>query len=88
MATLTSDSRAIFDDVLPVDLALQGGHSHGAFTWGALDRFLEESQPRIEGNPMIASHVRECASSDTVVVQVNQSSAPVRRAPRATSSTV
>ena len=25
-----------------VDLALQGGGSHGAFTWGALDRLLEE----------------------------------------------
>jgi predicted acylesterase/phospholipase RssA len=22
-------------------LALQGGSAHGAFTWGALDRFLE-----------------------------------------------
>jgi len=29
-----------------VDLALQGGGSHGAFTWGVLDRLLEE--PRIE----------------------------------------
>jgi NTE family protein len=27
---------------VPVDLALQGGGSHGAFTWGALDRLLEE----------------------------------------------
>jgi NTE family protein len=25
-----------------IDLALQGGGSHGAFTWGALDRLLEE----------------------------------------------
>jgi NTE family protein len=29
-------------DPLPVDLALQGGGSHGAFTWGVLDRLLEE----------------------------------------------
>ncbi len=29
--------------VVPVDLALQGGGSHGAFTWGVLDRLLEES---------------------------------------------
>ncbi len=27
---------------LLVDLALQGGGSHGAFTWGVLDRLLEE----------------------------------------------
>ncbi len=26
----------------PIDLALQGGGSHGAFTWGVLDRLLED----------------------------------------------
>jgi NTE family protein len=30
-----------------VDLALQGGGSHGAFTWGVLDRLLEETRLRI-----------------------------------------
>jgi NTE family protein len=30
-----------------IDLALQGGGSHGAFTWGVLDRLLEEPQLRI-----------------------------------------
>ena len=32
-----------------VDFALQGGGSHGAFTWGVLDRFLEEKWLDIEG---------------------------------------
>ncbi len=33
-----------------VNLALQGGGSHGAFTWGVLDRLLEEdNRLRIEG---------------------------------------
>src|SRR5215472_18290013 len=32
------------NDPLPIDLALQGGGSHGAFTWGVLDRLLEESR--------------------------------------------
>jgi len=32
-----------------VDLALQGGGAHGAFTWGVLDRLLEEPGLRIEG---------------------------------------
>jgi NTE family protein len=32
-----------------VDLALQGGGAHGAFTWGVLDRLLEEPWLRIEG---------------------------------------
>ncbi|WMT72866.1 patatin-like phospholipase family protein [Bradyrhizobium sp. Ash2021] len=33
---------------VPVDLALQGGGSHGAFTWGVLDRLIEEPWLRIE----------------------------------------
>ncbi|NJL15233.1 MAG: patatin-like phospholipase family protein [Microscillaceae bacterium] len=30
-------------------LALQGGGSHGAFTWGVLDRFLEEETLKLDG---------------------------------------
>jgi NTE family protein len=32
-----------------VNLALQGGGSHGAFTWGVLDRLLEEQDLHFEG---------------------------------------
>jgi NTE family protein len=32
-----------------VDFALQGGGAHGAFTWGVLDRLLEETWLRIDG---------------------------------------
>jgi NTE family protein len=32
-----------------VNLALQGGGSHGAFTWGVLDRLLEEDNLTIDG---------------------------------------
>ena len=32
-----------------VNLALQGGGSHGAFTWGVLDRLLEEGDLRFDG---------------------------------------
>ena len=32
-----------------VDFALQGGGSHGAFTWGVLDRLLEEPWLKIDG---------------------------------------
>jgi NTE family protein len=32
-----------------VDYALQGGGAHGAFTWGVLDRLLEEDWLEIEG---------------------------------------
>lgn len=33
----------------PINLALQGGGTHGAFTWGVLDRLLEEDCFEIEG---------------------------------------
>jgi NTE family protein len=32
-----------------VNLALQGGSAHGAFTWGVLDRLLEEPHIEVEG---------------------------------------
>jgi NTE family protein len=37
------------NDPVLIDLALQGGGSHGAFTWGVLDRLLEEPRLRIAG---------------------------------------
>ena len=42
---------AVASDRAPVsvDFALQGGGAHGAFTWGVLDRLLEEPWLRIEG---------------------------------------
>lgn len=50
MQTAPSDAAAKPDrDPLLVDLALQGGGSHGAFTWGVLDRLLEEPRLQIEG---------------------------------------
>ncbi|MDX1605961.1 MAG: patatin-like phospholipase family protein, partial [Candidatus Competibacterales bacterium] len=32
-----------------VNLALQGGGAHGAYTWGVLDRLLDDGRVRIEG---------------------------------------
>ena len=34
-------------DTVLIDLALQGGSSHGAFTWGVVDRLLEGPRLRI-----------------------------------------
>src|SRR5262249_15131386 len=36
-------------EVKCVNLALQGGGAHGAFTWGVLDRLLEEPRIEMEG---------------------------------------
>ena len=36
-------------EVKCVSLALQGGSAHGAFTWGVLDRLLEEPRIEVEG---------------------------------------
>lgn len=33
----------------PVNLALQGGGAHGAYTWGVLDKLLEDGRIRLEG---------------------------------------
>ena len=42
-------SRAPREKPVLIDLALQGGGSHGAFTWGVLDRLLEEPRLGIAG---------------------------------------
>lgn len=45
---MTTDSRKHGRKQVLIDLALQGGGSHGAFTWGVLDRLLEESWLQVE----------------------------------------
>ena len=34
--------------IKPINLALQGGGSHGAFSWGVIDRLLEDERIEIE----------------------------------------
>lgn len=36
-------------EIKRIDLALQGGGAHGAFTWGVLDRILEDPRLEIDG---------------------------------------
>lgn len=49
MPTSRSGARKKLDgEARLIDLALQGGGSHGAFTWGVLDRLLEEPRLRID----------------------------------------
>ena len=45
MTSIVESNRA----PLLVDFALQGGGAHGAFTWGVVDRLLEEPWLRIDG---------------------------------------
>lgn len=48
----TTDSQpqsSAFSGPLLIDLALQGGGSHGAFTWGVLDWLLEQPRLTVEG---------------------------------------
>jgi NTE family protein len=50
MPTAPAKARDGFErEPVLVDLALQGGGAHGAFTWGVLDRLLEEPWLRIDG---------------------------------------
>ncbi len=48
MTEATVTGTQIAREPVLVDLALQGGGSHGALTWGVLDRLLEEPWLRIE----------------------------------------
>ncbi len=48
MPQATNDTETSNREPVLVDFALQGGGSHGAFTWGALDRLLEEPWLRVE----------------------------------------
>ncbi|MBU2486296.1 MAG: patatin-like phospholipase family protein, partial [Alphaproteobacteria bacterium] len=36
-------------DIRRINLALQGGGAHGAFTWGVIDRLLDEPNIEFEG---------------------------------------
>lgn len=45
----TPDRQAPEPQTKTINLALQGGGSHGAFTWGALDRLLEDDRILIDG---------------------------------------
>jgi NTE family protein len=48
VVTDKSETPTNLDPIL-VDFALQGGGAHGAFTWGVLDRLLEEPWLHIDG---------------------------------------
>ena len=50
-------------DPVLVDLALQGGGSHGAFTWGVLDRLLEEPWLKVEAISGTSAGRDECGSA-------------------------
>ena len=48
-AVMTDPVRRSAHSPVLVDFALQGGGAHGAFTWGVLDRLLEEPWLEIDG---------------------------------------
>ena len=48
---MTPSPDAVSRAPILVDFALQGGGAHGAFTWGVLDRLLEEPWLRSTASP-------------------------------------
>ncbi|QHI98634.1 patatin-like phospholipase family protein [Xylophilus rhododendri] len=46
---LPTSAVAVLEAPRPISLALQGGGSHGAFTWGVLDALLEDGRLDISG---------------------------------------
>ena len=49
MSSAAGETAVVQRQPILVDLALQGGGSHGAFTWGVLDRLLQEPWLKIDG---------------------------------------
>ena len=50
-------------DVRTINLALQGGGAHGAFTWGVLDRLLEDERIAFEGVSRHQRRRHECGGA-------------------------
>jgi NTE family protein len=49
MIKKSKGTKKVKEKPILIDLALQGGGAHGAYTWGVLDRLLEEPNLLIEG---------------------------------------
>lgn len=49
MELITQTVRMTMAAAKKLDLALQGGGAHGAYTWGVIDRLLEDDRIEIEG---------------------------------------
>jgi NTE family protein len=47
--TISRKFGPVISKVKCINLALQGGSAHGAFTWGVLDRLIEEPRIEVEG---------------------------------------
>ena len=68
----------------PINLALQGGGSHGAFTWGVLDKLLEDGRFSFEGiSGTSAGAMNAVALAHGMAVAAGQPPAQVRESARA-----
>lgn len=68
----------------PLHLALQGGGSHGAFTWGVLDALLQEEEfglPSLSGSSAGALNAVALASGWSVAARTGATAAaaPAKR---------
>jgi len=63
-------------DPILVDFALQGGGAHGAFTWGVLDRLLEEE--RLVFERQWCTYPGPKASSEALDTWMKEWAVPVR----------
>lgn len=61
-----------------INLALQGGGAHGAFTWGALDRLLEEDRLIIDGISGTSAGAMNAAMLKTGMMQGGRAQARTR----------
>lgn len=52
-----------------INLALQGGGAHGAFTWGVLDRLLDEPRVEIAAISGISSGALNAAAFEVGIIK-------------------
>jgi NTE family protein len=66
----------------PVSLALQGGGSHGAFTWGVLDVLLEDGRLQLDGISGASAGAMNAVVLGSGLAQHLDEPAPARQAAR------
>ena len=82
---MTAKNGPVPEGARPVNLALQGGGAHGAFTWGVLDWLLEDDRvvieayddPKVQGVTCFVSRARTGGMKGTVGLAEDRAEASI-----------
>jgi len=65
--TISRKCGPVISKVKCINLALQGGSAHGAFTWGVLNRLIEEPRIEVEGVSATSAGAMNATVSTTML---------------------